>query len=247
MTPISLLIGTLSILLLVQVVYGYVTRSRNIHNTPLAVDRRFPYRAKIEELNFGQLIDERIQLRYLPKFLSQKACEAVLKQADGKFETSKVIQGTNGRGEDYSNRTSTTYYGFKGCSPLFAAIETQAAKLVGLTVKHVEGLQVVSYTENQCFRPHHDYYQSEFSNQIGNQRFCTIFVYLNDRPESGTGGETSFTTLGKSFVPHQGDALFWINCDDYESPNPLSLHAGEPPKGWHKHAMNIWIAFNPTY
>ena len=50
-------------------------------------------------------------------------------------------------------------------------------------------------------------------------------VYLNEGME---GGGTRFTELDLTFKPKLGMALFWNNLNADGSPNPATMHCGEP-------------------
>jgi prolyl 4-hydroxylase len=113
--------------------------------------------------------------------------------------------------------------------------------MVNLTRSHLEGLQVVKYEPGDYFKPHHDWFQSDYADKIGNQRRYTFFVYLNDVP--GGGGETDFPQLNRSFQPKKGDALFWRNCTELNECSELNLHQGKAPLNDVKYGLNIWVRF----
>ena len=106
------------------------------------------------------------------------------------------------------------------------------------------GLQVVRYYLGQQFQAHYDWFADDYKMKIHNQRQYTIFGYLNDCTE---GGETAFPKLNHSFSPRRGDALFWRDSADINTPLMESFHAGMPPTGNTsvKYGLNIWYNFLP--
>ena len=50
-------------------------------------------------------------------------------------------------------------------------------------------------------------------------------VYLNEGME---GGATRFTEIDYAVQPKTGMALFWNNLNADGSPNPATMHCGEP-------------------
>jgi len=199
----------------------------------------------IPPLPFGQLIDERIDLRYIPDFLTTDQCNQLIERSKDKFTRSKVIEGADHK---YVTDARTSHsYSFTSAheltDPTILSITQRVSELVQLTPAHVEGLQVVRYQPGDYFKPHHDWFKDDYSQSVNNQRQYTFFVYLNN--VNGEGGETDFPELGRSFRPKQGDALFWRNCAHPSSCLKDSLHQGKPPVSDVKYGLNIWIRFYP--
>ena len=68
-------------------------------------------------------------------------------------------------------------------------------------------------------------------------------VYLN---EGMVGGGTRFTELGLTFQPKTGMALLWNNLNADGSPNPATMHCGEPVISGHKIIITKWFRVTAT-
>ena len=95
-------------------------------------------------------------------------------------------------------------------------------------------------------KPHWDYYEpgtnlfERYAGVRGN-RTWTFMVYLNDEM---VGGATRFTRLGLAFKPKLGMALFWNNLKPDGSPNPATMHCGEPVISGVKVIITKWFRVN---
>jgi prolyl 4-hydroxylase len=63
-------------------------------------------------------------------------------------------------------------------------------------------------------------------------------VYLNDGME---GGATRFTKIDYVAAPKAGMALLWNNLNADGSPNPHTMHCGEPVTQGHKIIITKWF------
>jgi prolyl 4-hydroxylase len=194
-------------------------------------------------MDFGVLMDDRIDLRYINNFLSTEECEHLIKISRDKFAPSQVISDTNDK-IDKTTRTSHSFYISKSSDDIIKRIENKVSKLLNRDVEYIEGLQVVNYKPGDFFKEHHDYFHEPYLSKIKNQREFTFFVYLNNF--KGNGGQTSFPLLNKEFYPKKGDALFWRNCENINSCYNLSLHQGKAPEIDEKTGLNIWVRFKPV-
>lgn len=186
----------------------------------------------------SNLIDSRIDLHYIPNFLSDYEADHLIQLAEGNFNRSGVI-GPNGE-DNYSdvNRTSSTYFVPESKDSVVEGIENRAAQLLGIERDQLEGLQVVKYEPGQYFNHHHDWFTPDYVKKVGTQREFTIFAYLS------TGdGATEFPKLGRSFQPKKGDAIRWRNCLTPDRCEDLNLHRGAPPQTGIKYGLNIWTRF----
>lgn len=186
----------------------------------------------------SKLIDSRIDLYYLPNFLSDTEVDHLIQLAEGHFSRSGVI-GPNGE-DNYvdANRTSSTYFIPQSNDPVVEGIENRAAQALGIRKDQLEGLQVVKYEPGQFFNQHHDWFTPDYAEKVGAQREFTIFAYLT------TGdGATEFPKLGRSFQPKKGDALRWRNCSTPDRCEDLNLHRGVAPRTGIKYGLNIWSRF----
>jgi prolyl 4-hydroxylase len=188
----------------------------------------------------GELIDSRINLRYIKAFFTSQECQHLISLAKNKFKRSKVVSNTTVNSN--SDRTSYSHYLDRQQDLIVKNIEQRVAQTTNVSSVHIEPMQVVRYLEGQEFRPHHDWFHPDYCKNGGKQRRYTFFVYLNSIPE---GGETVFPLLDKSFKPVEGDALFWENCTSDTDCNKDSLHQGKSPVGKIKYGLNIWVTLRP--
>jgi prolyl 4-hydroxylase len=184
------------------------------------------------------LIDPRIDLHYIPNFLSDEEADHLIRLAEGHFNRSGVI-GPNGE-DNYidTNRTSSTYFVPESIDPMIEGIERRASQTLGIDRNQLEGLQVVKYEPGQYFNQHHDWFTPDYAKKVGAQREFTIFAYLTT-----SDGATEFPKLGRSFQPKKGDALKWRNCSTPDRCEDLNLHRGAPPRAGVKYGLNIWSRF----
>ena len=141
-----------------------------------------------------------------------------------------------------AHRTSSFVGLTKNHDARIAGIERKVATLLGCSPSTVEPLQLVRYLPGQFFGVHHDMgdYDEETSvvslppkNCLARRRLVTIFCYLND-VEFGQGGCTLFpacaTTDGSPLrvQPQRGRAVLFSNVTRKGTPDPRTIHAGEP-------------------
>lgn len=148
----------------------------------------------------------------------------------------------------------------------------RAAALVGVSVSHVEPLQLVRYTAGRRYHLHMDWaHATDPSLWVVGQRVATVLVYLTDVP-AGVGGCTRFPRLcrapkcgcdageGLRLRPERCAAAVWPNVDAFGRPMFDSEHEAEPLAATGaallgcsfeamevvtKVAMNIWIRDQP--
>eukprot|EP01083_Nonionella_stella_P294683 1001668_1 len=168
-------------------------------------------------------------------------------------------------------RTSTNLFLQKSMDKIIHSIENRAANIVGSSIKSVEQLQLLRYTNGQHFHLHHDsgtLINETVKKQIRNNtydkninsissvesneysieamlpmRLFSFFVYLTDLPLN-CGGETCFPKIGLKIRPKRGAAALWCNVDtnNINKCNPMLIHKATPVKGnYEKIGMNIWI------
>lgn len=122
--------------------------------------------------------------------------------------------------------------------------------------KNSESLQVIHYDVNQQYQEHYDYfappdYPAYKAVQQGNNRYATVFMYLNDTPD---GGETCFPRFDKKYVrdacdapqgkkvkPKKGRVALFFSMLPDGNLDFDSLHAGCPVKEGEKWGSNLWF------
>merc|ERR1719159_1442903 len=117
-----------------------------------------------------------------------------------------------------------------GETEIVARIEERVAKVTGVPADHVEKLNMVRYRPGEFFKVHHD----------GVHRPATLFLYLNDVPES-EGGETEFPYLGIRVRPKKGSAVVWKNITEDGQMDERLIHQGLPPKSGIKYGVNCFV------
>jgi prolyl 4-hydroxylase len=144
---------------------------------------------------------------------------------------------------DYSTGYRTSYSGnLDPFDPLVRGIQARIDDLLGLERSHGETLQGQRYTVGQEFRPHNDWFPAnspswEVEQRHGGQRSITAMAYLNTVEE---GGATDFPRLGIAIEPRPGTLLIWNNADENGTPNPWTIHAGNPVTRGSKYVVTKW-------
>jgi len=131
--------------------------------------------------------------------------------------------------------------------PLVSAIETRIADLLGIDRSWGEPLQGQRYETGQRFREHADFfyvdqpYWQEYEPH-GGQRTWTAMIYLNV-PERG--GATGFKYHNLAIAPSLGRIVIWNNMALDGSPNPWTLHEGQPVEAGTKYIVTKWYRERP--
>jgi len=182
---------------------------------------------------------EVVQLFTLDDFLSEAECDAIVAIANGQLRPSTV---TVENGDKYY-RTSRTCDLSLLKHPTVTALDLKIAKTMGIRPEYSEGIQAQRYDVGQEFKKHTDYFEPgtdeyvRFAAERGN-RTWTFMVYLNDGME---GGGTRFFSIERTFQPKKGQAVIWNNLYRDGTPNPDTLHSGEPVTSGHKIIITKWF------
>lgn len=176
----------------------------------------------------------------LEGFMSPQECERVVTLIGHHLQPSTLSYVP----DDKSFRTSQTaeLCHLRG-SPVALKLDEKICRTLGIRTEYSEGIQAQRYDVGQQFKPHWDYYQpgsnlyERYAGVRGN-RTWTFMVYLN---EGMMGGATRFTELGMSFEPKLGMALLWNNLAPDGSPNPATMHCGEPVVAGFKVIITKWF------
>jgi prolyl 4-hydroxylase len=183
------------------------------------------------------------KISIVPGFLSDWECDQLITLSEslgfqrslvgrGKYAMTEEDKSSTLLNEYSENRTSSSVdLSRQNQRELMDPIEARLAGLTKLPVEHLEDLMVVKYQPGQFFGPHHD----------GIFRPATVFIYLNDLPESG-GGETRFTNLGIRIKPRKGTAVYWRNIDEMGNEDSRLVHEALPPAdGAIKYGVNCFF------
>lgn len=189
--------------------------------------------------NLHKVDDARADVYTLENFMSPQECERTIALIGHHLQPSKLSHVT----DDKAFRTSQTAELCHLRSPVALKLDTKICKTLGIRTQYSEGVQAQRYDAGQQFKPHWDYYPpgseiyQRYAGVRGN-RTWTFMVYLN---EGMQGGGTRFTELGLTFQPKLGMALLWNNLKPDGSPNPATMHCGEPVISGNKIIITKWF------
>jgi prolyl 4-hydroxylase len=105
------------------------------------------------------------------------------------------------------------------------------------SIDHLENLQMQLYEYHQEYKPHFDFFNSNESVTIKNDRIATAIIYLN---EGFSGGETWFPRLNLTVKPEIGKMLYFEYKYSRDI-NELTEHAGCPVLDGEKFIITSWI------
>lgn len=117
------------------------------------------------------------------------------------------------------------------CDAVVRNVERRVGAVFGLHASRVEPLTVLQYRGGQRYAPHVDYFDAlRLADNLRNgdhagQRVASFLVYLMPAEE---GGETHYLKIGKKIAPRERMALCHYNCLPDGTPDPDTLHTGEP-------------------
>jgi len=117
------------------------------------------------------------------------------------------------------------------CDAVVRNVERRVGGVFGLPASRVEPLTVLRYQGGQRYAPHVDYFDAaRLADNLRNgdhagQRIASFLVYLRPADE---GGETHYLKIGKKVTPRERMALCHYNCRRDGTPDPDTLHTGEP-------------------
>jgi prolyl 4-hydroxylase len=186
--------------------------------------------------------DRPVQIYVRDEFLNEAECKELARQIDAGCYPSKLYEQEKHKGA----RTSRSC-NLNSRDPLVAAVDSRIAGLLGLDRALGEPLQGQRYKPGQQFKGHVDFfyvdqpYWPEYSSH-GGQRTWTAMIYLV-APQRGGG--TRFSLLDVEVEPKLGRLLVWNNMALDGSPNPWTLHSGEPVAKGTKYIVTKWYREQP--
>jgi prolyl 4-hydroxylase len=191
---------------------------------------------------------DKLDLYTLDDFLSIQECDRLIAVINLHLRPSTVtIENT-----EKTFRTSKTCDLSLLKSPVAYSTDEKIARTLGIRLKYSEGIQAQRYDVGQQFKAHTDYFEpgtpefAKFGAERGN-RTWTFMVYLN---EGMQGGGTKFHKIDHTFEPKKGQAVIWNNLNPDRTPNPATLHSGEPVLAGHKVIITKWfreLGVGPMY
>ena len=125
--------------------------------------------------------------------------------------TGSALQST--RNAKYRNSSSYACDLRHRCAsnPAFARHAARMEQLLGVPLRHGDGIHVLKYHPGGFYRRHHDYVLGDTLSWLHcGPRQLTFMLYLSSLPDDGGGG-TSFFHLGINVKPVAGRAVLWAN------------------------------------
>jgi len=189
--------------------------------------------------NLRRVATDKAELYTLEDFLSAGDCEQVVALIAHHLKPSTLSYVP----DDKSFRTSSTAELCHLRSPVALNLDDRICRTLGIRADYSEGIQAQRYDVGQQFKPHWDYYPlgsnlyERYAGVRGN-RTWTFMVYLN---EGVVGGGTRFTELDITFKPKLGMAVLWNNLNPDGTPNPATMHCGEPVISGYKVIITKWF------
>ena len=232
------------ITLFILCVIGYFIYSdENIINFKPINFETFDDSSKTENKSYDEekvIFTKPFTLKYYPFFLSQEEINAVLESCKDSFKDSTIIQSKGINIKDNSRTSSSCFIptDVEKNNELIKNIKQKAAKLSGLSINKIEGLQVVRYEPGQQYKEHYDWFEEGHYEPSEGNRKATFFCYLNDEFD---GGETFFPKANFRKKGRKGSALFWNNITENGNVDRNTLHSGLPVNSGTKYGLNIWI------
>ena len=172
-------------------------------------------------------------------FATDKECDEIVFLATGKLEKAKVVDET-GNSIIHSARTGSNVFIGHSETLYVKNLSERIARLVGISLKNAEKMQVVHYGITETYDYHNDGFRDgSKALENGGQRIMTALLYLNNVEE---GGSTSFKNLKIDVQPQKGKLLVFETVK--RGSNKIhegALHAGMPVTKGEKYACNFWF------
>lgn len=173
----------------------------------------------------------------LDNFISVDVCTNIINRYRENLAPSRVVRHTT-EGvvtETDKSRQSSTFF-LPSADPDVYAIRQNVASFLNISIKQIEGIQLLRYRKGEKYAWHYDV----LPGNPANQRIHTVLIYLNDlKPEDG--GATAFYYQKMSITPKAGRGVWFTSTDSNGTLIKESLHAGEPIlTDVEKYALNVW-------
>lgn len=190
-----------------------------------------------------RVVSHNPHVELLDDFLSFDECEHLKRRAEEHLQASTVVDNDSGESVAYEHRTSFGMFFQRSQDDIIHRIEQRISALLDVPLTNQEPFQVLRYGVGQEYRPHFDYFDpglkgSQVHLARGGQRLATVIMYLNTVEH---GGDTSFPELGMRVIPKQGRALLFYSLNLNGTPNPMTLHGGDPVIRGEKWIATCWV------
>lgn len=190
-----------------------------------------------------QLVARNPHVAVFGNVLSENECNALIEVGRARLQPDTVIDRVDGaRVEDTSTRSSYGTFLRHDEFDWLKAIAQRVAELVHWPLARQEDIALSYYRAGQEFLPHCDYFDTLGSNieelLHAGQRIATLVIYLNDVLD---GGGTLFPQAGFEIRPQQGCGTYFTYQLPDGSPDPTSLHGGNPVIEGEKWIATFWF------
>ncbi len=196
------------------------------------------------------IFSERPEAHTIAGALPIPVCEYVFTRHFPAFKTAQIKEPKTGALAPHPYRRSL--YGTLSLNHhdlVLHAVEQRLAALANVPWSHAERLVLLAYRKDEEYKAHYDYLEpddggpaSEELERAG-QRVATVMTLIRDGFE---GGETAFVEVGKHWRGKMGEALVLRNLMDDNTPDPSTLHAGEPVTKGLKVMASLWLREKPV-
>ena len=185
----------------------------------------------------GSRRDRPVQFYVRNNFLTPDECQRLCAQIDDGVYPSPLYEK-----DKYADVRTSMSCNLNIHDPLVADIESRITALLGIDHSWGEPLQGQRYDVSQRFKEHCDFFYIdqpywEQYEPHGGQRTWTAMIYLN---EPVSGGATAFKYLEMTLAPFLGRMLIWNNMALDGSPNPWTMHEGQPVIEGMKYVVTKW-------
>lgn len=191
-----------------------------------------------------KVVSERPRILTVQGLMSKRECERVIGHARGKLRRAGTYHPATGEEAEIPERSnSKAELQITDIDLPFMLLHVRMSNLLGLPTQCFEPTNVLHYKPGEEFKPHVDYLNKDQPGLAANmsalgQRIVTLLVYLNEDYE---GGETHFPRIDYAFKGRTGDALMFGNVNENGAADPMSLHAGLPPRSGEKWLLSQWV------
>ena len=183
----------------------------------------------------------------LGNVLSEAECDELIRRSQDKLQRSTTVDPARGSYEVIAARSSEGTFFPLNADDFIARIDRRVSELMGCSIEHGEGLQVLHYATGGEYQPHFDYFApgdpgSRQPMAVGGQRVSTLIMYLSAVEQ---GGATIFPELGMEVLPQKGSALYFEYTNRRGAVDPRTLHGGAPVTGGEKWIVTKWMRERP--
>jgi prolyl 4-hydroxylase len=202
----------------------------------------------------GRWLSKEPSVAYIPEFLTDAECDALVADAKKRLFRSQVAVYKNAKASpvDQSRTSDQAWLAGEPGSTAAVVIQRVMQMMSSFPPSAHEQLQILRYDVGQHYFAHNDYFAPELYGKQSSNRAVTVFLYLNDVEE---GGETQFPradgkpptsdfsscTHGLRMRPLRRSVVVFYDMKPNGDLDPSSLHGGCDVKKGMKWGGTLWI------